>query len=91
MLLNDAMRRVLADAEGGSDMVKAAWWSAFERAPSSWRDESSSIPSIITTSCIAELFSTGAKRGAGLLPYREMYSTAASVSIVFGMSRRSLP
>lgn len=91
MLLNDAMRRVLADAEGGSDMEKAACWSDFERAPSSWRDASSSTPSSITTSCIAGLFSAGAKSGAGLLPYREMCSTAASVSIVFGMSRRSLP
>ena len=71
MLMNDAIRRVLADAEGGSDMEKAACWSDFERASSSWRDLSSSIPSRMTTSCIAELFSAGAKSGAGLLPYRE--------------------
>jgi len=45
----------------------------------------------MTTSCADSEDSDWVKRGAGLLPYFAMYSTVDSMSIVLGISRRSLP
>jgi hypothetical protein len=84
---NRAISWLLAVAEGGSEMVKAAVCPSF---PRSWLDCSAVAPSKMTTSCEASVLSELVKRGAGSLPNAAMWPTAASASAL-GMSRRSLP
>jgi hypothetical protein len=91
MFWKSVIKRLLAVADGGSEMVKATSWPDCVSASLIRPATLLSTPSRITTSCEASIALDSAKRGAGLFPYRAMYSTADSVSTDLGRSRRSLP